>query len=145
MAEMASLSILERLMMSRFEEGTSIMAFSLSSLSGLFKNFDFFGEATKAITITESIGPLLMKAAVDGYSAASAPNPTSIIQVLADIEKMIPAANAAITANNVHVVESAGGTAVQTQESVSASAAAVAAAQPELVLPAQSAEPAPVI
>ena len=61
------------------------MAFSFGNL---FANFDFFGEATKAVTIAESLGPLLMKAAADGYAAASAPNPKSIIQVLADIEKL---------------------------------------------------------
>ena len=116
------------------------MAFSFGNL---FANFDFFGEATKAVTIAESLGPLLMKAAADGYAAASAPNHKSIIQVLADIEKLVPAAHDALTANNVHIVQSSGGTAVQTQESVSASAATVAAAQPELILPPQSAEPAP--
>ena len=119
------------------------MAFSLKSLTSIFTNFDFFGEATKAVTIAESLGPLMMKAAADGYAAASAPNPKSIIQVLADIEKLVPAAHDALTANNVHIVQSSGGTAVQTQESVSASAVTVAAAKPELILPPQSAEPAP--
>lgn len=106
------------------------MAFSLKSLTSIFTNFDFFGEATKAVTIAESLGPLLMKAAADGYAAASAPNPKSIIQVLADIEKLVPAAHDALTANNVHVVQAAGGTAVQTPESTAASASAIEVAQP---------------
>lgn len=111
--------------MSLESEGT-IMAFSLKSLTSLFAGFDFVGEATKAITISESLGPLLMKAAADGYAAASAPNPKSIIAVLSDIEAFIPAAHDALTANNVHVVASVGGTAVQTPESATASATAVA-------------------
>lgn len=116
------------------------MAFSLKSLTGLFSGFDFVGEATKAVTISESLGPLLMKAAADGYAAASAPNPKSIIQVLADIEAFIPAAHDALTANNVHVVTSAGGTAVQTPESAQDSTAAQLAAPAGLELPNPAAE-----
>lgn len=82
------------------------MAFSLSNvLSGLVKDVNWLSEAEKGVTIAESLGPLLLKTATDGYNAAKGSG--SLLSVLTDIERDIPAFEQAFRANNTEVALSA--------------------------------------
>lgn len=72
---------------------------SISSvLVDAVKAVDWIAEAAKGTTDAESIGPLLLKAAVDGFKAAEGKG--SLLDVVRDIEALIPTALDAFKANN---------------------------------------------
>lgn len=78
------------------------MAFSLSNiLGGFFRNVNWVQEAEKGVTVAESLAPLLVKTAMDGYNAAKGNG--SLLTVFRDIENDAPALEAAFKANNTEV------------------------------------------
>lgn len=67
-------------------------------ISDALKAVDWMSAARDGTNTAESLAPLLIKVALDGYAAATGGG--SIMQVVHDVEALLPAAESAFKANN---------------------------------------------